>query len=179
MSTGKSEGKAPQAREVKVDSAQQISRMCFVCGEENGFGLHSRFLVLADGRVAALFTAQPEHQGYPGRMHGGIISAVMDELIGRVMQVADPDAFAVTIELGVKYRKPVPLGVELKAVGWALKDSARAFEGAAELYLADGSVAIQATGRYLKLPVEDIASGFEAPEELLADPLPLPESISW
>jgi len=160
-----------------VESAQDVSEMCFVCGEENPLGLHARFLNLADGRVAALFTPGQQHQGYPGRMHGGVIGALLDELIGRVIQLSDPEAFAVTIELNVRYRKPVPLDGELKAVAWAVKDGSRTFEGAAELLLPDGAVAAQATGKYVKLPVETIAGDLADPVAMVPDTRPLPASI--
>jgi uncharacterized protein (TIGR00369 family) len=151
--------------------------MCFVCGTENSFGLHSQFLTLSDGRVCCLFTAREEHQGYPGRIHGGIISSVLDELIGRLLQVNDPNAFAVTIELNVKYRKPVPLGVELKAIAWTKAETARMLEGEAELYLPDGSVAIQARAKYLKLNIESIAPGGLPDSDWYADLRPVPEGI--
>ncbi|MCL2136617.1 MAG: PaaI family thioesterase [Coriobacteriia bacterium] len=162
---------------IKVDSAQSISRMCFVCGEDNRYGLHARFLNLADGRVACQFTAQNEHQGYPGRMHGGVISSVLDELIGRLLQVKDPTSFAVTLELSVKYRKPVPLGEELTAIAWTTNETARLLEGDAELYLADGSVAIQASAKYLKMAVERIAPEGLAEVDWFADRRPYPPEL--
>ena len=63
---------------------QPTSRMCFVCGESNPAGVHVRFYEQEDGSVLARFTPQDQHQGYPGRMHGGVITAVMDSaLAGR------------------------------------------------------------------------------------------------
>lgn len=142
-----------------VIGAQNISNMCLVCGEGNGLGLHAQFLDLEDGSVCALFETVAEHQSYPGRVHGGVISAILDEAIGRAVQVREPEVFGVTMELTVKFRAPVPLGVPLKAVARVTKSTRRVFEGAGEIVLEDGTVAAQATARYARLPVDDISAG--------------------
>ncbi len=50
---------------------QPNSRMCFVCGVDNPIGLHLSFYTDDEGRCIARFRPQPEHQGYPGQLHGG------------------------------------------------------------------------------------------------------------
>lgn len=131
---------------------QATSRSCFVCGESNPAGVHVRFYEQEDGSVLARFTGQPQHQGYPDRMHGGVITAVMDETIGRAIMIAHGEAvWGVTAELTVRFRKPVPLGVELTAVGRITNERTRLFEGAGELYLPDGTVAAEASGKFVKM----------------------------
>ena len=66
------------------------------------------------------------------------------------------ESFGVTIELNLKYKKPVPLGVELKVVGRIINDKGRIFEGTGELILPDGEVAVSASGRYMKRSVTQI-----------------------
>lgn len=159
-----------------IRSAQNVSRMCMVCGVENDAGLHARFFELEDGELAGVFTPREQHQGYPGRLHGGIASTILDETIGRAINTSDSTAWGVTIELTVRYRKPVPLDGDIVAHGRITKDSGRIFEGSGEILLEDGSVAVEATGRYLRLPIDRIAEGdFEA--EWFADERPLPPSI--
>lgn len=159
-----------------VLAAQNISRMCMVCGTENSAGLHARFYELDNGELVGAFTPRQEHQGYPGRLHGGIASTILDETIGRAINLTDPDAWGVTIELTVRYRKPVPLDGEIVAHARITKDGGRVFEGSGEIRLADGSVAVEAHGRYLRLPIDKISEGdFE--REWFADEGALPESI--
>jgi len=41
-------------------------------------GLHLSFYTDEEGRCVARFRPGPEHQGYPGQLHGGIISTLLD-----------------------------------------------------------------------------------------------------
>ena len=146
---------------------QPNSRMCFICGMKNIAGLKTFFYEQPDGTVLARFTGHEPHQWYPGRMHGGVIAGVMDETMGRAVMVGlepDQEVWGVTAELNVRFRKPVPLDVELTAVGRITRDTRLLFEGTGELLLPDGTVAAEAKGRYLKLPLEKVAD-FDAERE--------------
>jgi uncharacterized protein (TIGR00369 family) len=161
----------------EVQAAQNVSRMCLVCGVENEGGLQGRFFVLESGELAGVFRPREEHQSYPGRLHGGIVSAILDETIGRAINVADTHTWGVTVEFTVRFRKPVPLDREVKAVGRITRDSSRIFEGTGEILLDDGTVAAEARGRYIKLPIEDIAAVEFSESEWFADGSPLPAEI--
>ena len=144
----------------KIKSTQNISRNCMVCGVENDFGLKTRFHETEDNEVIALFSPQEFHQSYPNITHGGITAAILDETIGRaIMMFYDRNTFGVTIELNVKYKKPVPYGVELKAIGRITKDNGRLFEGTGELYLPDGTLAASAEGKFMKRKIDQITVG--------------------
>jgi acyl-coenzyme A thioesterase PaaI-like protein len=120
---------------------------------ENPIGLKA-FFYEDDGRVIVKYTPGEEHQGYPGFVHGGIITALMDEVIGRV--VTSLDMWAVTAKLELKFRQPVPLGEELTIIGEMVRLRSRSFEAKGELRLADGTVAVEGYGVYVRLPDEEI-----------------------
>lgn len=142
----------------QIRNKQPNSKMCLVCGVKNGSGMHSSFYELANGELLALFTPRPEHQSYPGRLHGGIISAILDETIGRAIMIAHAEKFwGVTAEITVRFKKPVPLDGQLRVIGRITKDTNRFFEGTGELLLPDDSIAAEGQGKYLKLPLEQIA----------------------
>jgi uncharacterized protein (TIGR00369 family) len=143
----------------KVLSAQNVSRMCVVCGRDNPSSLKARFYELEDGELLGVFRPLQIHQSYPGRLHGGVASALLDETIGRAINTTQPDAWGVTVELTVRFRKPVPLGDEVHAIGRITRDTSRLFEGTGEIVLPDGTVAVEASGRYMKMPIEKIADG--------------------
>jgi acyl-coenzyme A thioesterase PaaI-like protein len=141
----------------KVTKKQQNSKSCLVCGLKNEFGLHTSFFELDNGELLAVFTPRQEHQSYPNRLHGGIASAILDETIGRAIMIQHPQQFGVTVEISMRFKKPVPLNGKLRVLGRITGDSSRFFEGSGEILLADGSVAVEAVGKFLKMPLEKIA----------------------
>jgi len=141
----------------KIIRKQNNSASCLVCGVENKFTLSSRFYELENGELAVAFRTEEQHQGYPGRVHGGITAGLLDELIGRAMCIVEPEVWGVTIELSVKYKKPVPTCADLKAVARITKNSRKLAEGTGELFLPDGTVAATAGGKYIKMPIEKIS----------------------
>ena len=147
---------------------QPNSYHCFICGVKNVGGVHVNFYEAVDAEgtpeVVARFTGQHQHQGYPGRMHGGVITGILDETIGRAINIGEgenPMTWGVTAELTVRFRKPVPLDVELTARGRITRDIHHLFEGTGEIYLPDGVVAATAHGKYIRLKLDTIA-GSEA-----------------
>lgn len=141
-----------------VTAKQPNSKMCLVCGLKNPFGLHTSFLELDNKELLAIFKPRGEHQSYPGRLHGGIISTILDETIGRAIMIkSEGDIWGVTVDLQIRFKKPVPLYEELRVLGRITKNSSRFFEGTGELLLQDGTVAAEGYGKYLKIPLEKIA----------------------
>lgn len=133
---------------------QPSSRMCFVCGRENSIGLHMHFFADADGCVYADYVPREEEQGYPGVVHGGLLTTMLDELIGRTAIASD--LWCMTAKLEVRFKKPVPLGAPLKLKGEITKKSGRLLEGHGEIRLIDGSLAVEARGTYLRIPDQQL-----------------------
>lgn len=134
---------------------QPSSSKCFVCGRDNPIGLRMRFFTAEDGCVHADYVPRDEHQGYPGVMHGGLITAMLDEIIGRTALAND--LWCMTTKLEVRFRKPVPIGAPLKIIGSITKNSGRLLEGHGEIRLADGSLAAEAHATYLRIPDDQLA----------------------
>ncbi|MCZ7664706.1 MAG: PaaI family thioesterase [Thermoleophilia bacterium] len=160
----------------KVVGAQNVSRMCMVCGTHNPAGLKGRFYELDNGELLGVFRPLEQHQGYPGRLHGGVASAILDESIGRTVNLVDPESWGVTVDLAVRFRRPVPLDREVRAVARITKDSSRLFEGSGEILLDDGSIAVEATGRYLRMPIDRIVEG-DFGTQWFSDQRPVPGEI--
>jgi acyl-coenzyme A thioesterase PaaI-like protein len=83
---------------------------CFGCGRQNPVGLRLDFSLEGEEYTCS-FTAGREHQGYRGIVHGGIISTLMDEVMGRFLILKGLSV--VTVKLEVSFRKPVPVGEPL------------------------------------------------------------------
>jgi acyl-coenzyme A thioesterase PaaI-like protein len=160
----------------KVIAKQHNSRMCFVCGLQNPAGLKASFYEVEGDQLVALFKPCEQHQGYPGRLHGGLAATILDETIGRAMNINQDEIWGVTVEFNVRYKKPVPLDQELRVVGRIINQRSRMFEGTGEILLPDGQVAVEGHGKYIKLPLEEIAD-FDYEEQdwkaVLADSDPI------
>ena len=133
----------------KVSNKQDNSTKCFICGKENPIGLHAHFYELETNEVACIFTTEENHEGHPGILHGGIISAVLDETMGRVMLIDRQPTPVYTIELTIKYLKTVPSCVKLTALGRITLAEGRLHETTGEIYLPSGEIAATAVGKYL------------------------------
>jgi len=165
----------------KVLSKQNNSDMCFVCGMSNKYGVKAMFYNCENeaGEKVLLTVLQPqeEFQSYPGRMHGGIASALLDEAMGRAVQVENPDMWGVTMDLCVKYRKPTPLDKTLYMETKIAKISSRAFEGEGYLFTEYGTKLVTATARFIILPPDKISAEVLDEKNWYLVPEELPEFI--
>ena len=98
---------------------------CFGCGPANESGLHLRFEVTAPGVVQCHYAIPPHLCGRPTVVHGGIQATLLDEVMGKAMQVGLPaerrGQRSVTAEFSLRYRKPAPIGHVLCARGEYLR----------------------------------------------------------
>lgn len=143
---------------MKVIRRQPNSHKCIICGMDNPYGVKAAFYELDGFMVVSKFKYDFNHQSYPERTHGGMISCMLDEIIGRSIWTVEPDTWGVTIELNVKYRKPVPYEAELIAIGKLNKNTPRMFTGEGVIKDLDGTVLASATATYVKLPLDKIAT---------------------
>ena len=148
-----------------ITGKQQNSKMCLVCGLKNPYGLKASFYELENKELVCIFKPSEVHQSYPGRLHGGITTALLDETIGRAIVMRYEEMmWGVTVEFTTKFKKPIPLNEELRVVGRITSDTGRFFEGTGEILLPNGEVAATGIGKYIKLPLEKIAD-FDATEQ--------------
>ena len=123
---------------------------CFACGRLNPSGLHLDFDVATD-RATARYTGTQIHQGYDGALHGGIVTALLDETMG--WAIFHQGIWGVTARINVTFRRPVPLGVELIVSGAVTRDRGRAIETSGTLVRgSDGMLLAEADGLFLRMP---------------------------
>lgn len=153
---------------MKVISKQRNSKMCIICGLDNEYGLRAPFYNMEDGSVMTLFKYREQHQSYPGRVHGGLITAMLDEMGLRALwaKEGNEDTFGVTFSLETKYRKPVPYGAELIGKGTIIKNSANFFTTDACIMDKEGNVLANGKINYLKLDPQKIAENVCTHEEM-------------
>ncbi|MCX7971057.1 MAG: PaaI family thioesterase [Negativicutes bacterium] len=118
---------------------------CFACGQQNPIGLKLQFAETEEQEYIARFTADARHQGYPGVVHGGIISTLLDEAMARYVYAKG--WYAVTARIEIKFLQPTPVGSCLTIGGRITKTRGKLFETAADIRLDDGTVTAEATGK--------------------------------
>ena len=127
----------------------QDNQRCYVCGKKNPIGLAVDFTTDPASRsIRAVFCPSGDHQGYEGIVHGGILSALLDEAMAKLAySLGIP---AVTAEMTVKFRAPAAPGDELSISGKLLDENHRLIQ--AEASIERGPVIIaEAKGKLLRI----------------------------
>lgn len=120
-----------------------LARWCYACGDLNPIGMHLHFEMQAEWAVAT-FIAQREHQGYPGFIHGGVVSTLLDEALG--WATYGNGIWALTGKLETRFRAPVPTGVAIEVRGKIVRDRGRTLDALAELRGPDGKLLAESRG---------------------------------
>ncbi len=124
-----------------------IYGMCFACGEHNPIGLHLHFFKIENGSMA-FFTPKHEHQSYNDRMHGGLISTLLDEVMGNYLFMKEGKA-AYTARLEIRFRQPILIGTPIKIIGKEGRRKGRLVIMEGTIYDADGQILTEATAHMM------------------------------
>jgi acyl-coenzyme A thioesterase PaaI-like protein len=121
---------------------------CYVCGKNNPQGLAVDFDIdRGQKSIIGRFTPQRQHQGYEGIIHGGILSALLDEsMVKLAFSLGIP---AVTAEITVKFKSPAAPGEELQVSGRITEESRRLIRTTAKIERGPIVIA-EAAGKLLR-----------------------------
>jgi len=122
-------------------------KKCFVCGKDNPIGLNIKFYEDGD-KVKAEFTPEEKHQGFKEIVHGGILFSILDEIMGRTA-VINNKGMTMTIEINIKYRKKAKIGEKIIFTAQMTKDLGRMIEAKGQAYSKDGSLLVEARGKFI------------------------------
>ncbi len=145
----------PEAKDLTSTNPQRrpdLARWCYACGDLNPIGLHLHFTMQEDGWTSAPFTADKLHQGYPGYVHGGLVTTLLDEAMGWATYGAG--IWALTGKLELSFRKPVPVEETLTVRARITRDRGRLIESEAELRDTGGTLLAEAKGVLLRANAE-------------------------
>ena len=151
---------------MRVIGKQKNSKMCYICGMDNPYGMKAQFYNMEDGSVISPITYKNFHQSFPQRVHGGLIVTILDELACRAYWHDGNYQLGVTTNLEIKYKRPVPYDIEVLAHGVVIEDKSRMFKTQAKLLDKDGTLFAEGIATYLKLPAEKIAKDVNIHEEM-------------
>jgi uncharacterized protein (TIGR00369 family) len=136
------------AHQAKLDHVQtEAHPFCMVCSQSNPLGLGLKFNSNDDSSVSTSFLGHPALEGFQGLLHGGVIASLLDGAMTNCMFARG--CVAMTVELKVRYRKPVVIGEEIFIRAWITRSSSRLHLLQAELK-QDGCVKAVATAKFME-----------------------------
>ena len=146
---------------------------CFGCGEERADGLNLRVEAGEGVSVTAKFEVTSAHQGAPGLIHGGLLAAAFDEVMGSVNWLVRTPA--VTGRLETDYLRPVPVGRVVHFRAWCVGQAGRKLYYRAEARLDDpddGLLVARAAALFVAVKVEHFVNNGRSEEvqAVLDDP---------
>ena len=142
----------------RVIRRQALTTNSIVCGTENPASVGCIFYELEDGEVAARFTPGIWHEGHTGVMHGGLISSVLDEVMGRSNRIYNEAtgefrAPYVTGEITVRFLQPILIGENMIAYGRVEREEGRKRFISAEVVDEAGNVRAVAASTFFRVDV--------------------------
>jgi len=120
---------------------------CFVCGDKNPIGLNVPFYVKAQ-KVVAEYTAGRHFEGYKDILHGGILSALLDEVM--IRSVLALGIYVLTSEIKVKFKKIVKIGDRLFLEGRMIEDKGRILLAEGKITNQENEVVAEGEGKFFK-----------------------------
>jgi uncharacterized protein (TIGR00369 family) len=121
---------------------------CFGCGGANPRGMRLAFEQDdARQRIVGRFRLGEEYQGGSGFLHGGIIALLLDEVMSKASRFHP--ASAVTAELRVEYKRPIPVGTEIVVEGFVARREGRQLYHEGEIRNEAGELLARGEGRFV------------------------------
>lgn len=138
-------------KQKRIVSDEKIHPYCVVCSRNNPRGLQLKFTRMDGNSVEGTFFCNAMLEGYPGRLHGGVIASVLD---GAMTHCLFEHGFsAVTVELNVRYRHPVETNKVAHVRGWIVRMAPMIYYLKSEV-VQGNKVRASAEGKFMDLPSE-------------------------
>jgi acyl-coenzyme A thioesterase PaaI-like protein len=123
---------------------------CFICGKANPIGLKVDFTVDAQAlKISGSFTPRREHEGYRGILHGGLVSALLDEAMVKLLWEAGIPSVSASLE--VRLAKPARIGEPLHISGWVDSQKGKLVFAAARIVDHAGGLVAEAKAKCVKV----------------------------
>ena len=134
----------------RVGRFEFAAHSCFACGQLNVHGLRLELHATED-RCWTDTTLPVDFQGWEGITHGGVVAAILDEVMA--WSLIGEHRLGFTARLEIDFRRPVPVGVPIRAEGWIADRRRRRFDTRGQLTdAATGTVLAEASAIYLGAP---------------------------
>jgi len=118
--------------------------LCFGCGRNNPIGLKLSFKKDGD-TCRAEFIPVEAHQGWPGLVHGGILTCLLDEAMSYAAHFEG--VTCLTASMQIRLRQPVKVGEPLIITASVTKSRRKVIETDARVCLRDGTIIAESTAK--------------------------------
>lgn len=125
---------------------KQAHPECISCSQENASGLALEFSVRDDKGVQAEFACKQLYQGYPGFLHGGISSLLMDSAMANCLFAHRISAM--TARLIVRFLLPVAIDQPAVVKAWIREYEPPLYVLEAELE-QNGKVLVRGSAKFI------------------------------
>lgn len=125
---------------------------CFCCGARNPHGLHLQFTYPEPGQARTTLVIPDYFTGWKSVTHGGFLSMLLDETMAHACIRSDagtPGKTAVTVEMTVRFKKPVEAGKEASVSARVTEVRGRIVTAEGQVIGSDGQVGAEATAKFL------------------------------
>jgi uncharacterized protein (TIGR00369 family) len=125
---------------------------CYGCGADNDAGLQLR--PYHDGEwIAADYEAVPRHRGFSRVVHGGVIAALLDEIVTCAASIA-MNELAATVKIEVEFLSPMLLGGKYVIRAHHLGPDGKTHLAEGEIVDDAGKTIARARGRFIVLSAD-------------------------
>jgi uncharacterized protein (TIGR00369 family) len=122
---------------------------CWICGEKNKGGLQLKFdLDKTAKTIQTSFVPTETYQGYDGIVHGGILSALLDEAMAKL--AFELGYNAVTAMLTIRFKNPARVREKLTIRGEITEANRRLILAKATIQRGDGTLIAEGDSKLVR-----------------------------
>jgi acyl-coenzyme A thioesterase PaaI-like protein len=137
----------PADEAVELPWAGEQKFRCFGCSPRNPIGLALKLRQLPSGEISAETTFSERYASYPGIVHGGIVAALVDEVMGDMIALRH-GMLAFSVSLRTRNLLPLRVGLPYRTVARVTGPAGRVLRAEADVTGADGELHVTANASY-------------------------------
>lgn len=128
----------------------------YIKGNHFGLLLDIDFEITEKGKVLYWATIEEKHLATPQAAHGGLLATLCDGALGiaALSETVENNHIVATVEMNIKYLRPVLLGDRIEALGEVIKSGKRLIFSEAKVYNQKQELIAAASGTFNAYPKE-------------------------
>lgn len=153
---------------VKVSKELQGYAHAFGTSKNIENNLRLNIYKLEDDSIYTIYHGNKNHGGYPGVLHGGLVTAILDEISGWTIIDASGGYYCVTAQFNTSFIRPVELSKTTYGLAKIINKEGRKHFVHAYLYDEDLNVLAKGEGLFIE---KSFVGQFSNPQDIRFEPL--------